>query len=211
MAAKNTKNAGRKKQSGSRLNLQLTPGRTLSLGAFALLAIVWAFILGVFVGRGYNPEDVIPDIVRIMPKDEQPSPADRILRPEELEFFDRLRSAPPSPVQDRPLPVEEPPASEQESMDTAALTEAHPEADPEIFTYIYQVGSFQNMEGADRLQQNLSNAGFSASITRAFAGNEPWYRVLVEIDSPSSEIEKIKKDLEEMGITQPLLRSRRPS
>ncbi len=211
MAAKNTKNSSRKNQNGSRLNLQLTPGRTLSLGAFALLAIIWAFILGVFVGRGYNPEDVIPDISRIMPKDEQQAPADRILRPEELEFYDRLRSAPPSPVRDRPLPVEEPQAPAQDSIDTAALTEAHPEADPEIFTYIYQVGSFQNMERADRLQQILNNAGFSASITRAFAGNEPWYRVLVEIDSPSSEIERVKKDLEEIGITQPLLRSKKPS
>ncbi len=204
MAARNTKN---KKKQESRLSLQLTPGRTLTLGGFALLAIVWAFILGVFVGRGYNPEDVMPDISRIMPQEEKKQEEARILRPEELEFHERLRS---EPARD-PSPQEQP-------LETAALPpEPEPEPEPETeaeaesFVYTFQVGSFQSMERAGGLQQRLYQEGFSASINRTFSGEEPWYRVIIEVETTPSNIDSFKQKLGEQGIDQPLLRNKRPS
>ena len=216
MAARNTKN---KKKQQSRLSLQLTPGRTLTLGGFALLAIVWAFILGVFVGRGYNPEDVMPDISRIMPQEEKKQEEARILRPEELEFHERLRSEPardPSPQEQPAAPVTESP--QEQPLETAALPpEPEPVPDPgteaeaESFVYTFQVGSFQSMERAGGLQQRLYQEGFSASINRTFSGEEPWYRVIIEVETTPSNIDSFKQKLGEQGIDQPLLRNKRPS
>jgi len=206
MAARNTKN---KKKQESRLSLQLTPGKTLTLGGFALLAIVWAFILGVFVGRGYNPEDVMPDISRIMPQEKEQQEQTRILRPEELEFHERLRSDPSRETS----PQEQPAAPTREQpMETAALP-PEPEPGPEVrsFVYTFQVGSFQSMERAGGLQQRLYQEGFKASINRAFAGDEPWYRVIIEVETTPSNIDSFKQKLGEQGIDQPLLRNKRPS
>ncbi len=208
MATKNTRS---KKKNESRSSLELTPRRTASLAAFALLAIVWAFILGVFVGRGYNPEDVLPDLTRIIPEAEEQTETVRILRPEELEFYDRLRLPPSSTVQAPTLEPEKTPVQpvqEQEAPVTAPLP---PAPEKETFVYTYQVGSFQNMERAGRLQQQLHMEGFSATITKFFVQGEPWYRVLIEVETSPSEIEQVKQKLSEHGITQPLLRGKRPS
>ncbi len=208
MAARNTKN---KKKQESRLSLQLTPGKTLTLGGFALLAIVWAFILGVFVGRGYNPENVMPDISRIMPQEEKKQEESRILRPEELDFYERLRSEParePSPQEQPAAPTADPP--QDQPLETAALP-PEPEPEAESFVYTFQVGSFQSMERAGGLQQRLYQEGFSASINRAFARDEPWYRVIIEVETTPSKIDNFKQKLGEQGIDQPLLRNKRPS
>ncbi len=208
MPARNHKN---KKKQGARLSLQLTPGKTLTLGGFALLAIVWAFILGVFVGRGYNPENVMPDISRIMPQEEEKLEESRILRPEELDFYDRLRSDParePSPQEQPAAPTAEPP--QDQPLETAALP-PEPEPEAESFVYTFQVGSFQSMERAGGLQQRLYQEGFSASINRAFSGEEPWYRVIIEVETTPSKIDNFKQKLGEQGIDQPLLRNKRPS
>ncbi len=208
MAARNTKN---KKKQEPRLSLQLTPGRTLTLGGFALLAIVWAFILGVFVGRGYNPEDVMPDISRIMPQEEKKQEEARILRPEELEFHERLRSEPargPAPQEQPAAPAADPPR--EQAMETAALP-PDPEPEAESFVYTFQGGSFQSMERAGGLQQRLYQEGFEASINRAFSGEKPWYRVIIEVETTPSKIDSFKQKLGEQGIDQPLLRNKRPS
>lgn len=199
------------------MSLQLTPGKTLTLCGFALLAIVWAFILGVFVGRGYNPEDVVPDISRLMPQEEKHEEKPRILRPEELEFYDQLRSDPSgesSPQEQPAAPTAQP--SQEQPLETAALPpepdlEPEPEDNAESFIYTFQVGSFQSMERAGGLQQRLYREGFEASINRAFYENEPWYRVIIEVETTPSKIDNFKQRLGEQGIDQPLLRNKRPS
>ena len=67
------------------------------------------------------------------------------------------------------------------------------------------------MERAGGLQQRLYQEGFKASINRAFAGDEPWYRVIIEVETTPSNIDSFKQKLGEQGIDQPLLRNKRPS
>lgn len=212
MAAKNQKKTAGK--SKNKFKFELNFYRTLSLGAFVVLAMVWSFILGVFVGRGYNPEDVIPDIARILPDSDRESSAPRILRPEELEFFDRLRSAPPAlrtppPVQEKTTASSQP----QPTVQTRPDPPAAPAGVPEVETYIYsyQVGSFQKMQSAVELRKQLMNEGFSASIADAFVNNEPWFRVIVEFQSSEQNSRRMMEKLEAHGITQPVFRGRRPS
>ncbi|RQD58450.1 MAG: SPOR domain-containing protein [Desulfonatronovibrio sp. MSAO_Bac4] len=211
MAAKNRKKTTASKPKG-KFKIELGFTKALSVGAIVILAMIWSFILGVFIGRGYNPEDVIPDISRIMPEISQDRPVSRVLKPEELEFMDRLRSgstAKPAPsgqqvaVKSTPDPViQAPPAATPPPTPAPAL---------EKFTYTYQVGSFQTIQRAGELQEQLMNDGFRASITDAFIGAEPWYRVIVEFQSSEQESKSMIRKLEKHGIHEPLLRSKRPS
>lgn len=212
MAAKNQKKTAGKPK--SKFKFELNFYRALSLGAFVVLAMVWSFILGVFVGRGYNPEDVIPDIARVLPDSAREASAPRVLRPEELEFFDRLRSTPPvlrtpSPAQEKATASTKPQPTVQTRPDPPATPARVPEA--ETYIYSYQVGSFQKMQSAVELQRQLMNDGFSASIADAFINNEPWFRVIVEFQSSEQNSSRIMKKLEAHGIYQPVFRGRRPS
>ena len=212
MAAKNHKKKTGK--SGGKFKLELGLSKTLSLGAFVVLAMIWSFILGIFVGRGYNPEDMLPDIARIIPDSGQEIKAPGVLRPEDLDFFDRLRSGPESPspsprVRETPAAPAEPEAPVTVRPDPPAAPAPVPEA--ETFIYSYQVGSFQTMDRAVDFQQKLGNIGFSASIADAFVNNEPWYRVIVEFESSEQGSARYMDKLESQGIKQPVLRSKRPS
>jgi hypothetical protein len=212
MAAKNQKNKAGK--STGKFKLELSLSKTLSLGAFVVLAMIWSFILGIFVGRGYNPEDVIPDLARIIPDSGQEIKAPGVLRPEDLDFFDRLRSGPdpqrPSPpVRERQTAPAKPETQVRIEPNPPAAPAPVPEA--ETFIYSYQVGSFQTMDRAVDFQKKLGNAGFSASIADAFVNNEPWYRVIVEFESSEQGSASYMDRLESHGIKQPVLRSKRPS
>ncbi|WP_045214623.1 SPOR domain-containing protein [Desulfonatronovibrio magnus] len=221
MAKGNSKKRTTRSKSKSKFKLELGFTKTLSLGAFIILAMVWSFILGVFIGRGYNPEDVIPEIARVMPDSSQRS-VERILTPEELEFLEQLRAGdapqaapiidrtpartpdrttPETPVQPAPEPRPEP----------RPAPAAEPQPAVETFIYTYQVGSFQTIERASELQQSLMRDGFTASITDAFVGNEPWYRVLVEFETSSANADQMVERIQSHGISNPLLRGKRPS
>lgn len=212
MAVKNRKKTTTGKNTKGKFKIELNFTRALSIGALVILSMIWSFILGVFIGRGYNPEDVIPDISRIMPETSQERSVPRVLKPEELEFMDRLRSgstAQPNPskqqvaVKSTPEPVVQTPP--------AATPPSAPVPAAETFTYTYQVGSFQTIQRAGELQEKLMNDGFRASITDAFVGAEPWYRVIVEFQSSEPESRSMIRKLEKHGINKPLLRSKRPS
>ena len=78
------------------------------IGASALLivGVIWVFIFGVLVGRGYQPELNLPELARLMPGNsvnatpmQRPEP----LKAEDLQFYDALkeksaRAPAPAPV-----------------------------------------------------------------------------------------------------------------
>ncbi len=219
MATRKSKKTTGKPKGKFKIELGLT--KTLSLTAFIVLAMVWSFILGVFIGRGYNPEDVLPEIARIMPDANKETSASSILRPEDLDFFDQLRSSPapaPAPVQHQT------PAPPAEQIVAAVKPEPvietpPPPAQPDVpsapavatFVYSYQVGSFQTMDKAIEMQHQLMSDGIQASIADAFVDNAPWFRVIVEFESTETGSDRFLKQLENHGITQPLFRGKRPS
>lgn len=77
--------------------------------AVLFCALVWFFIFGVIVGRGYWPEEAVPQLTRIMPQGEAGQQAadseGEVLRPEDLKFYEDLKQgetrgyepAPPAP------------------------------------------------------------------------------------------------------------------
>ncbi len=81
--------------------INVTLPSLISAGIVAIIGFGWVFVLGVIVGRGYNPEERL-GIDRIMPKPavnaSQPTPMPGgVFKPEELQFMDSLR-AKPAPI-----------------------------------------------------------------------------------------------------------------
>jgi len=95
------KDGGRKK---GVYTINVTLPSLISAGIVAIIGFGWVFLLGVIVGRGYNPEERL-GIDRIMPKPAVnatagggsiPMPGG-VIKAEELQFMDSLR-AKPAPV-----------------------------------------------------------------------------------------------------------------
>jgi DedD protein len=108
---------------------EFTLSGLVSLFVFTVLIMVWMFILGVLVGRGYRPEAVIPQLAKVLPQEKAPQAGDGqaapqqegqtpqeqpTLRPEELGFYEDLKSstkpraASPPPAQPKPAPQPQP-------------------------------------------------------------------------------------------------------
>ncbi|MEF3698791.1 MAG: SPOR domain-containing protein, partial [Desulfolutivibrio sp.] len=80
-----------------KFSFELTMSGLVSLGIVLVLGISWVFILGILVGRGYRPEEAVPELAQIMPSTETSSTLDNaqpptVLRPEELQFMEDLQN-----------------------------------------------------------------------------------------------------------------------
>lgn len=86
--------------------LHLTFSSLVTVGIVLIIGIGWAFVLGVMVGRGYNPEKKVPQLSRWLPEEEQTAdktkpgtvedtlPKSQIMRLEELNYANSLKSKP---------------------------------------------------------------------------------------------------------------------
>lgn len=81
-----------------KFSFEMTMSGIVSLAVVAILGLCWVFILGILVGRGYKPENAVPELAQIMPTTETPAGPEKaqepptVLRPEELQFMDDLRA-----------------------------------------------------------------------------------------------------------------------
>jgi|GEM_PF-761167 len=85
-----------------KFSFELTMSGLVSLGIVLVLGVSWVFILGILVGRGYRPEEAVPELAQIMPSTEnsatlESSQPPTVLRPEELQFMEDLQSKTGSP------------------------------------------------------------------------------------------------------------------
>ncbi len=79
-----------------RFAIELTTAKIVSVGIVMVLGISWVFILGILVGRGYRPEEAVPELAQIMPATESPATLESatpptVLKPEELQFMEDLQ------------------------------------------------------------------------------------------------------------------------
>ncbi len=214
-----------------------TPG-VVSLAVVAVAALAWAFVLGVLVGRGYKPEQAVPELARIMPDAERnataPAPekpeAPGVLKAEELHFYDNLNKKPgeeaateaeaPAP-KPKPAPKAEP-AKAAEAAPQAPPAQAEPAPAPKAepaqaqaesgarFAYVYQVGSLRDPEDAGRYAAKLRKLGLTTSIEAAEVGGATWHRVMVHFQGTPQETDALKDILATLGITKPIMKSKKP-
>lgn len=77
---------------------------------FGLFILVWVFIFGIMLGRGHNPEEIVPELARVMPapasgNDIADAAMDKVLQPQELRYHDTLRAKEPPAAKPAPAPA----------------------------------------------------------------------------------------------------------
>lgn len=82
--------------------LRLTFSSLITAGIVLFIGFGWTFVMGVMVGRGYNPENKMPQLAQFMPAEGQATqggrekledslPKAEVMRPEELRYATTLR------------------------------------------------------------------------------------------------------------------------
>ncbi len=116
--------------------LQLSLTRTVVLGLVLLMGMTWVFIFGVLVGRGYRPEQDMPELAKLMPDSkaanvtaQAPPESPRgpaVMEAEELQFPGELKDKPFS--QAKSAPAATPPAVPAPRLEPAKAAAASEEA-----------------------------------------------------------------------------------
>lgn len=207
---------------------------------FSLFVLVWVFIFGIMLGRGHNPEEVVPDLAKVMPTPAAtptaPAPVDEVLQPRDLKYHDSLkgknaaqppRAVTPSPapaVAPKPAPQQQKPAVTPKPAPTKPAESATPpptrqtptavsapEQDQTVYSYTYQVAALNEMKQAQILQQKLQKSGISAKITETQANGKTWFRILVNFKGKPEDTRKLREKLATHDITNIILRGKTPA
>ncbi len=228
--------------------LTLSFGRLLAILFFGGGVLIWVFFFGILLGRGLNPEDKLPELANLMPSapestpaasvdvppdnstgSSSPSPADSILRPDELAYHTSLKgtsanapstgrtpspSKTPSTGNTRPIPPaasSRPPAAKP-SIAQTGTGKSTPAAQPvrETFDYVYQVAAFKGNEPAETLRKRLQAAGLKASVEKQATATTTWYKTLVHFRGEPDDTRLLRDKLSTMGIDRILMRSKKP-
>ena len=212
------------KQGGSsrKFTIELSLAGLVTLSVAVVLGLIWVFILGVLLGRGYKPEKAVPEITKVLPGGESQvaeAPRPEVLKPEDLEFHNRVRQDPPSALPPQPepkplpLPAQQPtPATPaqpavQQPGPTVTPKPTQPEAaSGPRYKYVYQVASFKESDRAQALKKQITDQGLASSIETAEIKGTPWYRVLVNVTGTQAEAQAAEEALVKSGLPKPMLR-----
>ena len=208
--AQSSKGSPKKKQTkkGKSIQFQLTWTGLISWGVFVFVVVAWAFILGVLVGRGYQPETFLPLVSEYMPGDAQHEKADQsaqnpVLSAQELGFFQSLQQEAKSETHE-PERAQSHDKPEEKSNARAVATN-----DSQGYVYEYQVGAFKRRSQAQALQKGLADRGFAADVIRSTVQGAAWYRVLVHYTGQVSGVEAFTSRLRQAGVKKFFLRSKK--
>ncbi|SBV95267.1 conserved hypothetical protein [uncultured delta proteobacterium] len=206
---------------------------------FSLFVLIWVFIFGVMLGRGHNPEDVVPELAKVMPTPAAPAapantPADAtindVLTSQDLKYHDTLKSKdpvekprPPAPVQQAappqpaapakpqtPPPVAPKPAQQTPAPKPAPALQKE-DQDKTVYNYVYQVAAFNNSAAAQAMQKKLQDGGVASRITQTESGGTVWYRLLVSFKGKPEETRELRAKLAPYGISTIILRGKTPA
>lgn len=210
------------------VTITLSVPKALFSVLFSLFILVWVFIFGIMLGRGHNPEEVVPKLAGVMPS---PAPqsvempeADEILRRGDLQYHDSLkgknadekpRVSPPAPsvkpVQQQAVKPEtpaKPKVKPQPPKAAPASAETAPNQDRTVYNYLYQVAAFNNSPAAETMRKKLENAGFSVTVSESEANQVTWHRILISFKGRPEDTRKMREKLAEFGIKNVILRGK---
>ena len=204
------KSSGKNSGRSGRVLFSISWGGVVALSLFMIIAMAWAFILGVMLGRGYQPETIVPEIAEMMPTPGRSAPAPKtqpILKPEELGFFERLKEAPPA-AQSSPVRAEKKRA-EPETPAPAPVPKKKTVAEPgPVRAVIFQVGAVQDRAAALGEQERMAGLGLSAAVSEVTIQGKQWYRILVRAGGTARDIDAVKRKLAGAGVTNPIIRKK---
>lgn len=169
-----------------------------------LIALGWMFAFGVIVGRGYDPEEKLPKLASLLPRQDSgqevrtEAEESGILKAEELTFMRDLRlpageTAPPAPP-----PPAAPSVPAAPSAQAAPASEQERKPDTDKYDFVFQVAAFKNSSQSDNLRERLEEEGLRTRMTieKDNKGKPRWYRVQVILRGTEANAEEV------MGILQ---------
>jgi len=214
-----------------RFSFSFSAAGLASVAVVAAAALAWAFVLGVLVGRGYKPEQAVPELARIMPQGgtEAPAPPE-VLRAEELEFYDDLSrkpgeaapgATPKAAAPKATAPKAAPPAATAPGAQAkgapappakapAPAPAPGAEAPGQRFAYVYQVGALRDAAVASQFAARLRSMGLTTSVESAQAKGTTWHRVLVHFQGTPEQTRDLKETLAGAGVQKPIMKSKTP-
>lgn len=206
------------KKTTKKFSFQLGLSGFLSLALLVIIGMAWSFILGVIVGRGYQPEKMAMDMAReVLPEDFPllTEKNEEVLKAEELEFFDKLKQLPtaspaPSKAETKPAVAPKAPTKTETKPAPSSTVQTPPEVKDEVFVFHYQVAALATMDQAKTVLKQLEPGGFKTSIVTASHEGKTWYRVYVHHQGTVDSATALKEKLKTCGINGVLLRSRTP-
>lgn len=148
------------------IELRLSLLRALMLGLLCIFLLIWAFFIGVLVGRGEKPENMVPEIAALMPSqngtaspaddpDNMQIPEDKIIQPENLEFMGNLKTKPTNDdLTEAPLATNIPPKltkppTEDSKPAAASNPKTEAEAKPQAQSHPQTQGAVEVAPGVD--------------------------------------------------------------
>ncbi len=208
---------------GFSVHLKL-PG-LVALAVLVVVGMAWSFILGVVVGRGHHPERVVEEVVRqALPPQDNATANATVLRPEELQFFEKLHHLPAASPQVPPTksanssspalaakaqgPTN---ASTAPKNQTSVLSKTEAAAVPQPQTlFEYQLAALDNSADAEAMVRRLKAAGLDAFATKGESKGKLWYRVVVRHRGTVESAAEFKERLKKIGFAEIVLRSKQP-
>lgn len=226
---KNTSAEGKRK-----LTFSLSLSACIGIAVTTVMGFVWVFIFGLLVGRGYQPEEAVPELKHIMPSS-APSAHSTPAKQTDAQNKKSAESAPSAKrprAKNRPeatterqeqvLKAEElnfydrlkkgdspaPKPAQKKTTSTKAQQPAASNKAEETFKYVYQVAAFKERSAASRFVERLTQLGYTGRISSGQAGGMTWYRIQVLFTGTVAATRTLKQDLARIGVRKPLLKSK---
>jgi cell division protein FtsN len=199
-----------------RITVSFTWSGLFSTAVLIVLSIIWAFILGILVGRGYSPDSLFPKLAGLLPQKDVPattettaSKDDQVLKPEELGFFETLQQGGQQEQTAGGTQAEEKAAGTRKEQRHKQSAPAAGQSSGTQYRYVYQVAAFRSADKAYSLQNNLRSKGIDSQVSAVRVDEREWYRLVVPFEGQPQETAEFKSELKRLGLHQPLLRSKK--
>jgi hypothetical protein len=205
------KSTSGKKQGGRRFTLTFGWSGLISTLVLTGIALVWAFIFGVIIGRGYYPETLVPALSRVVPQQERgqpPSPQAQRGEPLHAEELGFINSLDQGEKRARASGSRDGQESEQTRSDGGEQQEQQQARAGERYEYRYQVAALQAEEKARKVVRELKKKGMRVNLREVRRDGVTWYRIHVRFTGGPQETKSFKQRLKGYGLGTPFLRDK---
>ena len=191
------------RKKAKKYQIELTPMSALLWSIFSIFLLMWIFVLGIFVGRGFLPGSVttISDLRSQIKKLQELVSSRESYDSEtyretdnnpELDFYEKLASK-KEEVKNNWKPEERADIQERESQardvaeqiksapDEKDITEVRPKSEPEtpslLGRYTVQIASIGDIDKAEQVIKDLKDRGYDAYFYEAQVKGKTYYRI----------------------------------
>lgn len=205
---------------GKKLTLSVGMGTVINTILVLCAGFVCVFTLGILLGRGYDPENLLPGLERAMPK---PAPMEP---PLVLSAADPAEAAPEQAAPEAAFPSSKtagsagresspsgaPGGSAPPVQRTAAVVESAPVPAPDapVYQYLYQVAAYKSAAPCELFVDKLKAAGYKAGSRSSTENGVVWHKAMLEFTGTNEQALALRENIKSFGISDPLLKSRKP-